>query len=251
MHVTGFDRAAVLTRAGDSLAVVQREELELLAERRSRGTPLAYVLGTVGFYGRIFDVDERVLVPRPETEELVAFTVERLRGRPAATVLDVGTGSGVLAVTLACELPGTSIFATDISADAVHVARHNAARNDVFQHCTFFIGDLAAPAMRFAPFDAVVANLPYVPTVEIAPFPDPVSFEPRLALDGGADGLDLYRRLAETLPALLSADGIAIFEAAPSNCRLLVEAIRKRLPDRTVAIATDYAGADRFVTVVP
>ncbi len=250
-HVTGFERAAIMAHASDTLEPALVAQLEVLAARRARGIPLAYVLGTAGFYGRSFAVDERVLVPRPETEELIGFAVERLRQRPEPALLDIGTGSGAIAVTLACELPGASVFATDLSPHAVSVARKNAAQNAVFQHCTFFVGDLAAGAIRFAPFDLVVANLPYVPAADIAPSPDPVSFEPRLALDGGADGLDVYRRLAETLPALLASDGFAIFEAGPMNCRGLVEVIGNRLPDRTVAIATDYAGKDRFVTVVP
>ncbi len=113
----------------------------------------------------MFGVDERVLVPRPETELAIEWAVRHLRaiGRENGSAADVGTGSGAIAVTLASELPELSVYASDVSQDALAVARRNAARNDVFQHVTFLHGDLAAPLLPYAPFDCVVANLPYVP----------------------------------------------------------------------------------------
>ena len=250
--VTGDDRARMVAHGDTPLDPDAERALMHLVERRASGVPLAYVVGSAGFYGRDFVVDERVLVPRPETEHAVEALLEILKDRPSPTICDIGTGSGAIAVTMACERRDASVFATDCSPGAIDVARHNAARNDVAQHCSFFIGDLAAPAMRFAPFDAVVANLPYVPSAEVAAPPDPVSYEPPIALEGGDDdGLRLYRSLVASLPALLGENGVAVFEAAPSNIRALGELISNALAGRRVAIGRDYASNERIVVVVP
>jgi release factor glutamine methyltransferase len=153
-------------------------------------------------------------------------------------------------VTLACELPALNVFASDASQSALAVARGNAAANDVFQHVTFLLGDLAAPLLPYAPFDCVVANLPYVPTAECAPAPDPVAFEPIAARDGGADGLALYRRLLADLPTLIAPRGIIVLEAAPVNARLLEALVRAALPGAGVETIHDYADLDRFVVAV-
>jgi release factor glutamine methyltransferase len=200
----------------------------------------------------MFDVDERVLVPRPETELAVEWAVRHLRatGREDGTAADIGTGSGAIAVTLACELRELNVYASDLAQDALAVARHNAARNDVFQHITFLHGDLAAPLLPYAPFDCVVANLPYVPSAECAAAPDPVSFEPLIARDGGSDGLTFYRRLVLDLPKLVAPRGIAILEAAPANARVLEDLVRVMLPSAGVETIRDYADLDRFVVAV-
>ena len=218
-HAGGVTRAEMIAHRERELPPQAAARFAEAVAARERGVPIPYITGEAGFYGRMFGVDERVLVPRPETELAVEWAVRHLRatGRETGTAADVGTGSGALAITLACELDGLNVYATDVSQDALTVARRNAARNNVFQHVTFLHGDLAAPLLPYAPLDALVANLPYVPSAEIAPPPDPVSFEPRLALDGGPDGLDLYRRLVPELPALVAPRGIAILEAGPAN----------------------------------
>jgi release factor glutamine methyltransferase len=175
----------------------------------------------------------------------------RARGATAGRIADIGTGSGAIAVTLAAALPGAWIFGTDVSRDAIAVARGNAARNDVFQECTFLHGDLAQPLLRFAPFDAVVANLPYVPAGDLPVRPDPAAFEPPLALDGGADGLALYRRLLPDLPALLAPGGAAFFEAAPGTIEPLAALVATAFPAATLAIGRDYGGRERFLSFVP
>ncbi|HEY0613086.1 MAG TPA: peptide chain release factor N(5)-glutamine methyltransferase [Candidatus Elarobacter sp.] len=251
-HAGGVSRAEMIAQRERELDRDVVERFEALVEQRERGAPLAYVTGEAGFYGRMFGVDARVLVPRPETELAIEWAVRHLRatGRETGTAADAGTGSGAIAVTLACELRGLGVFASDVSADALSVARHNAARNDVFQHVTFLHGDLAAPLLPYAPFDCVVANLPYVPTAECAAAPDPVSFEPMLARDGGADGLALYRRFVPDLPRLIAPRGIAILEAAPDNARALEQRVRAALPAAGVETIQDYAGLDRFIVAV-
>ena len=248
-HAGNVSRAAMIAQRERELPADVAERFDAYVVQRERGAPIAYITGEAGFYGRMFDVDARVLVPRPETELAIEWAVRHLRaiGREQGTAADVGTGSGAIAVTLACELPDLGVFATDVSADALDVARHNAARNEVFQHVTFLRGDLAEPLLPYAPFDCVVANLPYVPTGECAAAPDPVAFEPMLARDGGPDGLVLYRRFVADLSRLVAPRGIAILEAAPANARALEELVRAALPAAGVETVPDYAGLERFV----
>ena len=251
-HAGGVTRQEMIAHRERELTPDVAERFNELVARRARGTPLAYVTGEAGFYGRMFGVDERVLVPRPETELAVDWAVRHLRaiGRENGSAADIGTGSGAIAVTLAGELRGLGVYAADISQDALSVARRNAARNDAFQHVTFLHGDLAAPLLPFAPFDCVVANLPYVPSADCAGAPDPVSFEPMLARDGGPDGLSAYRRLLPDLRALVAPRGIAILEAAPSNARVLERLVREALPNAGVETIRDYADLDRLVVAV-
>ncbi|HEY6234504.1 MAG TPA: peptide chain release factor N(5)-glutamine methyltransferase, partial [Candidatus Elarobacter sp.] len=248
-HAGGVTRQEMIAHRERELTPDVAERFGALVERRAQGTPLAYVTGEAGFYGRMFGVDERVLVPRPETELAIEWAVRHLRaiGRENGSAADVGTGSGAIAVTLASELRELSVYASDVSQDALAVARRNAARNDVFQHVTFLHGDLAAPLLPYAPFDCVVANLPYVPTAECAAAPDPVSFEPLLARDGGPDGLSFYRRLVHDLPQLVAARGIAVLEAAPVNVHALERLVRAALPAVGVETIRDYADLERFV----
>ena len=251
-HAGGVSRAEMIAHRERELAPEIAQRFTELVERRAHGAPLAYVTGEAGFYGRMFGVDARVLVPRPETELAIDWAVRHLRatGREAGTAVDLGTGSGAIAVTLAAELPALGVYASDVSQDALAVARRNAARNEVFQRVTFLHGDLAEPLRAYAPFDCVVANLPYVPSAECAAAPDPVSFEPIVARDGGPDGLTYYRRLVPELAALVAPRGIAILEAAPANTRALEELVRAALPSAGVETIRDYADLERFVIAV-
>jgi release factor glutamine methyltransferase len=248
-HATGGNRASFLIDDTRPLSEAESEAFRRDVERRMRGVPVAYIVGTAGFYGRTFAVDERVLVPRPESEHIVeaAIAEARGRGKSAGRIADVGTGSGALAITLAAELPDAWVFGTDISREAIALARRNAARNDVFQSCTFLHGDLAASLVRFAPLDIIVANLPYIPTADIPRSPDPVSYEPLIALDGGGDGLDLYRRLLAQLPVVAAPDAALFLEAAPGTIKALAALVEAAFPAAYVEIGEDYAGLERFV----
>lgn len=248
-HVTGDERAAFVRDGARALDPVHARAFDTLVERRVAGVPIAYLTGEAGFYGHTFVVDERVLVPRPETEHLVDAVIAEVHGRsPAApSIADVGTGSGAIAIALALALPAAGVFATDVSADALAVARANAARHGVAQQCTFLQGDLGAPLVRFAPFDCIVANLPYVPSAAIAAAPDPVAHEPRLALDGGADGLDCYRRFVADLPAFAGPQTAVFFEAAPPTMAGLVALVAQAFPHAAIAVDRDYGGRERIV----
>jgi release factor glutamine methyltransferase len=199
--------------------------------------------GICPFWGRDFEVSPVVLVPRPETE-LVVETALELPLSDTASVLDVGTGSGCLAVTLAAERPGWRIFAVDRSAAALSVARRNVRRLGV--SVTMWLGDLATAASP--PFDLVVANLPYVPTEEIGRLPVEVGHDPKAALDGGIDVLDLVGRLQADLPRLLRGCGGAVLEIGEGQA----ESIKTVAAEAGLGMALwvrDVGGAQRVVVL--
>ena len=247
-NVTGRNLAWL--RAHDETEISEKMEARLheFAERRIAGEPLPYIVGSAGFHGHTFLVDHRVLVPRPETEHLVDETLAFLAAREHARVLDVGTGSGAIACSILAENRYVHADGLDVSADALLVAMANAHRLGVELRSSFFFGDISVPVLR--PFyDVIVANLPYVPTKDIAPAPDPVSFEPRVALDGGADGLDHYRRFVKHAPRLLALDGLCLMEAAPPVMPGLEALARAAWPDGRVTVERDYGGRARYVKV--
>jgi release factor glutamine methyltransferase len=176
-------------------------------ERRAAGEPAHHLTGTCEFWGRTFAVSPAVLVPRPETELMIQVALD-LPLSPTARVLDVGTGSGCIAITLAAERPKWRVSAVDISPRALDVARTNAERHRV--EIAFSGGDLGAS--MDPPWDLVLANLPYIPSADLEDLPVEVHHDPVSALDGGPDGLDLVRRLIRDLPRLLRPCGGAILE---------------------------------------
>ena len=254
--VIGRDRAWLLAHGDSFLSRPQSERFGELCEKRASGMPVAYILGTAGFYGREFVVNDKVLVPRPESEVLVEDMLAYLRSRldPAypkqlLTVLDIGTGSGAIACTLAAEIAAVTVEGVDISLAALKVAEHNARRFNVFAKCKFRFGDLAS-GIGDRHVDAVVANLPYIPTGQIPKRPDPLSFEPPEALDGGPDGLDLYRRLLPMLPPLLKPGALVLLEAAPPTIAGLVELARASFPRDDILVGHDLGGLERYVRVL-
>jgi release factor glutamine methyltransferase len=221
----GAERTSILAHPEAPVGADASAIYEAALVRREAGEPVAYIRGLKEFHGVAFSVDRRALIPRPETEMLVQ-TAERdvawrltsgprPSGTPNVQVVDVGTGSGAIAIALAMRLrvrrmlPETSILAVDCSAGALELAKENAVVHAVADAIEFSLADLL-PAGRT--FDVVLANLPYIPSAEVDRLPVAASFEPRLALDGGTDGLDLVRRLVAALPAVLRPAGTAYLE---------------------------------------
>jgi release factor glutamine methyltransferase len=215
---------------------LEEEQLGIIRElvrRRGEGEPVAHITGEREFHARAFRVSPDVLIPRPETETLVGLTLTEARRRaPDADglrIADIGTGSGCIAVTLAAELPGAQVTATDLSEAALAIARVNAARHGVADRVELVQGSWCAP-LAGRSFDIVVANPPYIPTAELAELARDVrEFEPVLALDGGADGLAAYRELLPSIASVLAAGGWSALEidtraAAPVEA-LAVEAL--------------------------
>ncbi|MGC1380690.1 MAG: peptide chain release factor N(5)-glutamine methyltransferase [Candidatus Baltobacteraceae bacterium] len=240
-HAAARPRAWILAHEEARPGPEAASLFERLVQERNHGRPIAYLLESAGFYGREFCVNERVLVPRPETEHLVEAAIAH---RPRRA-LDVGTGSGAIACTIAAETDAL-IDATDISADAIKIAQHNATQLGVADRCTFHHGDLAEP-VRGRQFDLIVANLPYVPSSDLPPKPNPLAFEPELALDGGPDGLTLYRKFLPTAPALLAPGGLLLLEAAPPTIEKLRELTQSTFPDCVISVGLDYAGLARYI----
>lgn len=212
--VTGVANAGLL-QPDRSLNDVETAFFMAALQQLSEGRPLAYVLGSIEFCGLEFHCDERALIPRPETELLVEAVLGRLKAVRAPLIADLGTGSGCIAVSLAHARADARLFATDISPASLHLAGENARRHGLAERIAFVDGrknEWAAPIAHHAPFDAIVSNPPYIASSEIRALQSQVQHEPRLALDGGKDGLDPYRELAIQCPPLLNLGGFVACE---------------------------------------
>jgi release factor glutamine methyltransferase len=208
----GLDANALTIRAGETLSPEARARFAEGVRRRAARAPLSHVTGARVFWGRSFAVTPDVLDPRPETEILVAWALER---GPARRVLDLGVGSGCILLTLLAEWPEARGVGVDASEAALAVAARNAAALGVETRAEFARGDwLSGVSGRF---DLIVANPPYLASAEMAALAPEVLAEPRAALDGGADGLDAYRAIAADLRRALAPDGAAIFEIGPTQ----------------------------------
>jgi release factor glutamine methyltransferase len=273
--VLGTDRTRLVAHPETSIGDGLGERFEAALQRRVAGEPVAYIRGIKEFFGLAFATDQRALIPRPETERLVEAGREEIMDRLAAfarrrgiapgfvpdpiRVADIGTGSGAVAVALAVELrrigviAGTdvTILATDDSPEALELARENAAGHAAAEGMRFVEADLLPPVLPDdgTPLDIVLANLPYVRTEAIAGLPVAASFEPRSALDGGKDGLDVIRRLLAVLPRVLAPDGVALLEIGADQGTAAPEAVGVELPGWRASIETDLAGLPRILRV--
>lgn len=211
-------RAWVLAHPEAPLPESVQPQLEAWLDRLRRGEPLPYVLGEWPFYGRTFIVTPAVLIPRPETETLVEAVLAQVPPKASARIVDVGTGSGCIAITLALERPHLHVWATDISAPALRVALANVRRHGVAHRVHLVQADLLTPL--WGPWDVVVANLPYIPQGEL-PRLRVARWEPTLALNGGPDGLFWLRRLVDQAWPRLAPGGHIFLECAPNQAQLL------------------------------
>lgn len=262
-HVLGVDRARLFLRLPEIAERDVGDALDALIGRRLAGEPVAYLTGVREFMGLPFHVDPGVLIPRPETELLVEWALEWLRPRTKATVVDVGTGSGAIAISIAALTPADldlTVIATDVSAGALATARRNADERDplVRSRLTFVPGSLLEPIR--GPVDLVLANLPYLTPERIAGNPE-LAAEPVMALDGGADGLDLVRPLIADLSRVLAgnsgargaargaARSAAGFELDPAQTGAVAPLLRSTFPGRRVRTIDDLAGLPRHVVM--
>jgi release factor glutamine methyltransferase len=249
----GRDRGWLTAHGETFINSAQSEKFLELCERRATGIPVAYITGTAGFFRREFIVNDSVLIPRPETEHLVEEALAYLRGKHAAakrvyTVLDVGTGSGAIACSIAAEFPDALVEGTDVSEKALKVAEYNAQRLNVQSRCKFFYADIARPGDA-KNYDVAIANLPYIPTAHVPKPPESAGFEPREALDGGPDGLNYYRRLLSVIPALLRPGALLLMEAAPPTMRGLFKLASEAFPGAEPEVRYDYGGMERYLSV--
>lgn len=261
-EVLGRSRAWLLAHAEEPVSSDVAEQFRALVARRAAGEPVAYLLGRRDFYGREFLVDQRVLIPRPETELLVERAIALLRPLPVPRVVDIGTGSGAIAVTLAAEIPHAEVIATDISAEALAVAAENARRHGVSDRITFrqgaWLGVTAGDPLLDAPVDLIAANLPYVGTDEATALPRDVrDFEPHIALFAGPTGMDAIAALldeialAQATTPVLRPGGAILLEIGYAQGAAFAALAHKRFPNATITVTQDLAGLDRLVEIRP
>ena len=246
-HALGASPTWVFAHETDPFPRSGWEPYRVLVARRCRREPLQHLRGQQEFFGLRFVVSPKALIPRPETERVVERLIEHLRDVASPRIADVGTGSGCIAIAAATEIPGARVTASDVSAEALEVARANAKEHGVDDRVAFVEGSLGDPLRDSAPFHAIAANLPYVTTEEIADLqPEVRDHEPRLALDGGADGLDLVRELIAQAPALLAPGGWIVLEVGHDHGAATADLLRAA-GFADVALHADLAGVERIV----
>ena len=250
-HALGLDHAALIGCADRALDPEQRERIAAVAARRLAREPVARILGWREFWSLPLHLNAAVLVPRPETETVVATALaivdrESARAKPLR-IADLGTGSGALMLALLSELPNAFVVGTDRSAAALAVARDNARRLELAARAAFVCCDFADALA--GPFDLVVANPPYVATAELGELaPEVRDHDPHLALDGGADGLRAYRALAADAPRLIGARGHLVVEVGAGQAPAVASLFAQR-PPLVVTSALDLAGTPRALHI--
>jgi release factor glutamine methyltransferase len=242
-HVLAISRTQLYLDLDRELNPEEEGTFRQLLERRLSGEPAAYITGHREFYGHDFYVDSRVLIPRPESELLVEKALGLAQEHPIFTIAEVGTGSGAIAISLALELPEARIYATDISAPALEVARLNCRRQGVGDRVRLLHGDMLAPLP--AAVDLIVANLPYVRRSELAA----VRFEPRLALDGGSDGIEKIRQLCRQVGDKLCPGGSLLLEIGQGQGKEVTTLLNTLFPSGKVKLTPDLSGIERVVSL--
>lgn len=244
-HALGKKRIELYMEFDRPLFETQLAPLRELVKKRAEGKPLQHLLGTVDFHGYIFVCDGRALVPRPETEQLVEFILEnpvsKIRG---VKCLDVGTGSGVIALTLAKKLETAAVDAVDLSDDALSLARENAAKLDLAERVNFFQSDLLSNVK--GDYDLIAANLPYIAADAIPALSREVQCDPKMALDGGAEGHEIVERLILAAKNHLAPGGLLALEIGHDQAATLADKLEgEKYQD--IQIKSDYQGVQRFL----
>jgi len=237
-------RAALRFEESAQLDSDKLAELNSCLERRMAGEPVQYILRRADFMGLKFYVDKRVLIPRQDTETLVENAIVELQGRSMPKVLDLCCGSGCIGLSIASLVPQAKVTLSDISGDALDVAKKNAKALDaevVFKH-----GDLFKPVGR-EKFDLIASNPPYIPAADMAVLQKEVRFEPELALYGGEDGLDIYRRIAEEAPGHLNDGGALLMEVGEGEARDVLALVQEHMDCMGSGIIRDLNGIERIV----
>ena len=242
-HVLAIDRAGLYSDLDRELNQRQEKVLNQLLERRRRGEPSAYITGHRDFYGLEFIVNHDVLIPRPETELLVDLALQLAKDNNIKKIADIGTGCGAIAISLAKGLPQATIFATDISKEVLEIARQNCLRHGVAERVILLGGDLLKPLEK--PVDMIAANLPYVREGDLPLH----GYEPRVALDGGKDGLDKIKNLCRQVGRKLNRGGYLLLEIGQGQAEMVVDILCKAFPATSIEVHKDLAGIERVVSL--
>ena len=246
-HLLQQPRISLHAHPETPLTPDQTSTYAALVERRAGHEPLPYITGHIEFYGRDFTVTPDVLIPRLETELLIEKALDWLDAHEVTRAVDVGTGSGCIAVTLAREVPTLRFVATDLSAEALHVARANAGSHGVAVRVRCMQADLLAPLL--GPFDLIVSNPPYVAHEEWTALPASVRREPRLALLAGSEGLDAVRSLLAQAKTRLRAGGLLLMEIGETQGGDVCALAKSIFPQADVRVLQDLAGKDRLLRI--
>ena len=247
-HALKVSRVQLYQDLNRELKPEQEETFWELVKRRLDGEPTAYITGHREFYGFDFYVDPNVLIPRPESELLVEKALALAQNRPISTIAEIGTGCGAIAVSLALNLPQTKIYATDISPPALKVAQFNCQKHGMLDRIYLLQGDMLDPLPE--PVDLIIANLPYVREPEV---PRLTNFEPRLALDGGAGGLEKIRQLCRQVSYKLRPDDYLLLEIGQGQARAVTTLLHSRFPSAEIEVIPDLSGIERVIslTLIP
>ena len=250
-HALGHQRTWLLAHLDAHLTPPQIDSAQQAFTAFQAGTPLPYILGHWEFFGLDFDINRSVLIPRPETELLVEKAIAWLTSHPEArTIVDIGTGSGAIAVTIAMHIPNARILATDISPAALQVAKHNAEKFHVHHQIEFVECDLLpASAGERSPFDLLCSNPPYIPTDTLQQLPI-FGHEPTLALDGGSDGLDIYRRLFAIASDWLAPKGLMLLEIESTLGLKALNLACDSFLEASIHLHQDLTGRDRLLEII-
>ena len=231
------------------LTAAELDTLRPLVARRANREPLQHIVGDTSFRGHIIKCDPRALIPRPETESLVDMAIERLKGVESPFIVEVGTGTAAISIACAKEIAGAKVLATDISDEALSLARENAQANGLNEELTFAQGDLLEAVTNSAKIDCLIANLPYIPDGEKGKLqPEVDKFDPALALYGGPDGLDLVRKLLQQTEGKLSAGAPVLLEIGSEQAEVLKNEAGNYPWLEFEGIHKDYCGNIRFVS---
>jgi len=254
-HILKLSPAQLYTQPERALSQKQANSLQQLIERRLRREPTAYIIKHREFYGIDFYVDSRVLIPRPETELLVEEAIEFANSRPNLSssekpllIADAGVGCGAIAISLALNLPRSKIYATDISPSALEVARLNCEYHNATGQIVLLQGNLLEPVPE--PVDLIVANLPYIKSSELANLsPEITNFEPRAAIDGGQNGLEVIRQFLEQAKEKIHAQGCLLLEIGQKQEKAVISLIKHYHPKARSELIPDLNGIRRVVKI--
>jgi release factor glutamine methyltransferase len=250
-HLLGLDRVGLYINTKQELSNEQTTAFFQLIHRRLNHEPTAYITGHKEFFGIDFHVSPGTLIPRPETELLVEKAIELANAAfpRSCLIADIGTGCGAIAIALALHLPQARIYATDVSASALEIAKGNCLRHSVSDRVTLLHGNLLEPLPE--PMHIIIANLPYISDPELTVLPTEIAmFEPQVALAGGKDGLRQIEKLLSQASSKLSSEGAVLLEIGYDQGLAVSLLAKKYIPGATVNVLTDLAGLDRVVTLL-
>jgi release factor glutamine methyltransferase len=247
-HILKKDRIYLYVHFDQPLQEEELVTFRAAVKKRAARWPVAYIIGSKEFMGLDFQVTSAVLIPRPDTEILVETALEKLAGIDCPEILDIGTGSGAICISMLVNLPTAKGTTVDISPEALVVAKSNAQHHQVMERLTFCQGDLFAP-VQGKKFHAILSNPPYIPLADISQLTPEVRQEPSLALDGGVDGLDFYRRIIQEGKQYLGTGGFIAMEVGFDQARVVARMAEETGFFVVSAIIKDYGGIERVVVL--